>query len=62
MIVSTLNEANLNEALFPIFFRENWKALQSKEDPRSEIYYFIDQKSKAVVPFKVTRLKIIKKG
>lgn len=62
MIISSLKEIKLDEMNFPIFFRENWKELQFREDPRSEIHFFVDKKNQAIVPFKVTRLKIIKKG
>lgn len=62
MIISSLKEINIDEILFPIFFRDIWKKLQFKEDPRSEIHYFVNNKNQAIVPFKITRLKILKKG
>jgi lipid II:glycine glycyltransferase (peptidoglycan interpeptide bridge formation enzyme) len=62
LLIKSLDEINLNQEKFPIFFNDLWLDLQNELESRSKSYLYIDKRTKAIISFNLTKLKFLKKG
>lgn len=62
MFISSLREINLDQSNFPIYFNDLWLGLQNELETRSKNYIYVDLTNNAVISFKTTKLKFLKKG
>jgi len=59
-LINSLSEIGLKSDDFPIFFWDQWLAFEKSS--KCQTFLFVDETIKAVVPFKVHKLKFLKKG
>jgi hypothetical protein len=59
-LIKSLEEIKINQYDFPIFFWNNWLISMNTNVTKTFIYY--NEKQGAIVPFKVNKLKLLKKA
>jgi len=59
-IINSLKEQNLNQDLFPIFFWDEWFEFERANNYNA--FLFFDETINAILPFKITKLKFLKKA
>jgi hypothetical protein len=62
MFIKSLSEINLDQSKFPVFFNDLWLDLQNELENRSKSFLYINKLSKAIISFKITKLRFLKKG
>jgi len=61
-LVKSLSEVNADETLFPIFFHDNYLAVEKETVPNTEPFICFDPQQKIVVPFIVSKNKFLRKA
>jgi lipid II:glycine glycyltransferase (peptidoglycan interpeptide bridge formation enzyme) len=62
MLIKYLQDVNLDESKFPIFFHSNWLKLHQKLEQNSNVFIYIDNENEIVIPIKISKIKFLKKA
>jgi lipid II:glycine glycyltransferase (peptidoglycan interpeptide bridge formation enzyme) len=60
MLIKSLCELNLDQSVFPLFYKDEY--INYENSIKNEVLIYVDYKIEALIIFKITKLKIISKG
>ena len=61
-LVKSLSDVNADETLFPIFYQDNYLAVEREAAPNTETFICFDHQRQIVVPFIVSKNKFLRKA